>query len=190
MEAYEDVISELLRRSHRVHPERVAPLFAEQLPRLGMDDVALYLTDLEQRFLVPVPGLGLPEREPLDIDDSVGGRAFRSESTIDGEVVRAGDPATIRLWVPLLDGAERLGVLSVTAVATDVTRRRAGDVASIAAAMVVGKQPYGDGLVRTRRLREVQIAAELRWDSLPPLTYGNELVQIERAPGTGLRDCR
>jgi hypothetical protein len=178
MASYEDVISELLRQSHRVHPERVAPLLAEQLTGLGMIDAAVYLTDLEQRLLVPVPGEGLPEREPLDIDDSLGGRAFRTEMTVDGEVLWADDPATLRLWVPLLDGADRLGVLAVTALADEVTRRRAGDVASIAAAMVVGKQPYGDGLVQTRRLREMRIAAELRWDSRPPFTYVNDLVEI------------
>jgi serine phosphatase RsbU (regulator of sigma subunit) len=178
MDSYEAVISELIQRSHRVHPERVAPLLAEQLPRLGLDDVALYLTDLEQRLLVAVPGPGLAERAALDIDDSLGGLAFRTEQTVFGEVVGAGERPAVRLWVPLLDGAERLGVLAVTAVADEVTIRRAGDLASIAAAMVVGKQPYGDGLVNTRRTHEMQIAAELRWDSLPPLTYANDLVEI------------
>jgi hypothetical protein len=178
MASYEDVVSRLLTQSHRVHPERVAPLLAEMLPQLGMNDVALYVTDLEQRLLVPVPGAGLPKRERLDIDDSPGGRAFRTELTVESEVADGGGTGTFRMWVPLLDGAERLGVLAVTAVPDQVTRRRAGDVASIAAAMVVGKQPYGDGLVQARRLREMTIAAELRWDSLPPLTYCNDLVEI------------
>jgi hypothetical protein len=178
MEPYETVVSELLRRSHRVHPERVAPLFAEQLPQLGMNDVALYLTDLEQRLLIAVPGEGLPEREPLGIDDTAGGRAFRTETTVLATAVCPSGPPTVRMWVPLLDGAERLGVMAVTAFDDEVTHRRAGDLASIAAAMVVGKQPYGDGLVKTRRTKEMHIAAELRWDSLPPLTYANDLVEI------------
>jgi serine/threonine protein phosphatase PrpC len=178
MASYEDVISDLLKASHRVHPERIGPLLAEQLPRLGMRDVALYLADLDQQMLVCVPGEGLPERTPLSIDNTDAGLAFRTETAVDGEQVGTVDAPAIRLWVPLIDGAERLGVLAVSGVADKLLRKRAWDVASLAATMIVAKQPYGDGLVNIRRQQDMRIAAELRWDALPPLTYVNNQVEI------------
>lgn len=179
MATYEEVVSALLAASHRVHPERIAPLLADHLGQLGMADAALYLADLEQRVLMPVPGPGLPPRDPLPIDGSLAGRAFRTETPLDG--VDNGETAVggVRLWVPLVDGAERLGVMAVTVSPEDEhIRRRAKDAASIAASMLVSKEPYGDQLVLTRRRREMDVAAELRWDALPPLTYVDDRVAI------------
>jgi serine phosphatase RsbU (regulator of sigma subunit) len=176
---YEEAISELLEASHRIHPEHIVPMLAKHLPRLGMEDIGLYLADLEQRELVPVPGAGQTAQEPLSIDGTIGGRAFRSETPIDGS--DGGDPSgtKVRLWVPLVDGAERLGVLAVTVDRSDDrVRQRARNAATIAAAMVVGKQPYGDQLVLVRRRKDMDLAAELRWDSLPPLTYVDDRVAI------------
>lgn len=173
MASYEDAISDLLAASHRIHPERIAPLLAEHLPRLGMEHVALYLADLEQRVLVPVPGDGPADRDPLSIDGTLGGRAFRTETMLDGaDGADGADVADVagtrvRLWVPLIDGAERIGVMAVTVENPDERlRRRARNAASIAAAMIVGKQPFGDQLVLIRRRQPMELAAEMRWDSL------------------------
>lgn len=177
--SYEEVVSGLLEASHRVHPERVASLLAEHLPRLGMDDVAVYLADLDQRSLVPLDGEGLPDREVLSIDGTLAGRAFRTETPLNGADTGTSTPGATRLWVPLVDGSERLGVLAVTVAEPDeLTRRRARSAASIAAAMIVGKLPYGDKLAMVRRRHDMDVAAELRWDSLPPLTYVNDRVAI------------
>lgn len=179
MGTYEDEISALLEASHRIHPEHIVPLLAKHLPRLGMEDLALYLADLEQRLLIPIPCAGHPARESLSIDGTLAGRAFRTETTVEG--LDADDPSgtTARLWVPLVDGAERLGIVAVTVDGSDDrVRQRARNAATIVASMVVGKQPYGDQLVLTRRRKDMDLAAELRWDSLPPLTYVDDRVAI------------
>jgi serine phosphatase RsbU (regulator of sigma subunit) len=70
-------------------------------------------------------------------------------------------------------------VVSTTVVeANDLTRSRAMHMASITAALVVSKSAYGDNLVLTRRLRDMDLAAEMRWSMLPPLTFTNDRVAV------------
>jgi len=51
-------------------------------------------------------------------------------------------------------------------------------VASIAAELIVSKSCFGDNLVLACRLRDMDLAAELRWATLPPLTYTRDRVAI------------
>ncbi|MCU1488621.1 MAG: protein serine/threonine phosphatase [Acidimicrobiaceae bacterium] len=177
MPSYEDVISALLTATHRLHPERIVALLASCLSQLSMTDMVLYLADSEQRVLVPLDGDG-PNRPPLSIDDSAAGRAFRTETAVETPLTAPPEPGAVRLWAPVVDGAERLGVLAVTAVPGERLRRRLHDVATIAATLVVAKLPYGDALVVACRRRPMDLAAELRWDSLPPLTHVNDQIEI------------
>ena len=166
----EAVIGSLLERAHRLAPDDVAPTVAEHLAFLGMRDAALYLVDLAQRLLLPLgPG------EPLDIDASVPGTAFREEQVRQEPSPGAG----IRLWLPMMDGADRVGVLGLTvAEADEVTVERAHHLASLAAGLVVSKSVFGDHLVLARRLRDTDLAAEMRWSMLPPLTFTNDRVAV------------
>ncbi len=156
---------------------------AERLALLGIRDVAIYLADVDQRDLVALSGYGIPTRPSLGIDSTLAGRAFRNEevTTVRGGLTEAAasDVGGHRLWVPMIDGSERLGVLGVTVDRIDdLTIRRLGDVASLAAALVVSKMPYGDHILRTRRTQPMNLAAEMRWDQLPALTYVNPQVAI------------
>ena len=118
----------------------------------------------------------LGAEEPLDIEHSLAGQAFRTQQTL-REPAAAGEGT--RLWVPLLDGADRVGVMTVTvAVADDGTERRARHMASIAAELIVSKSAFGDHLLLARRLRDMDLAAEMRWAMLPPLTFTNDRVAV------------
>jgi len=150
-------------------------MVARELALLGMTDVVLYVVDFEQHLLVPVPGDGLPLEVPLDIDSTIAGQAFRTERLIE-EPTPGGHQ---RMWIPIVDGSERLGILAATvATADDVLRRRARHVAAVVASMLVSKQLYGDRIELTRRLRPMHLAAELRWTMLPPLTYVDDRVSV------------
>jgi len=163
------VLGSLLEASHRLPPDEVPPTVASHAAAMGMADAALYLVDLDQRLLA-----GLAGEDHLEIDATVAGQAFRTE-----QVTEEPAPGGVRLWVPLMDGAERVGVLGVTIEQADAdTRRRARHVASIAAELIVSKSSYGDNLVVARRLRDMDLAAELRWATLPPLTYTSDRVSI------------
>ena len=171
----EKVIGRLLDESHRLHPDRLAPMVARELAGLGMSDVVVYVVDFEQHLLMPLPGDGLPDHDPLDIEATTAGRAFRTEQLLE----EPADDGRVRMWIPVVDGSERLGILGVTVAAVDeLLRRRARHVAAVVASMVVSKKLYGDRIELTRRLRPMDLAAELRWTMLPPLTYVNDRVAI------------
>jgi hypothetical protein len=169
-------MASLVEADHYLRPDDLAATVAEHAGRLGMADVVVYLVDVDQRLLVPVDGRGLPPQEPQDVDASIAGRAFRTEQLLE-EPAPGGDG--VRMVVPLIDGAERLGVLAFTVGQVDDTLRwRARHLASVVAAMAVSKLSYGDKLVLVRRLREMDLAAELRWSLLPPLTFSSPRVGI------------
>lgn len=173
----ETVLGRLLDESHRLHPDRLAPMVARELAALGMSGVVVYVVDFEQHLLMPLGGDGLPDQDPLDIDTTTAGRAFRAERVI--EEPAEGSGSGVRLWIPVVDGSERLGILAVTVAAVDdVLRRRARHVAAVVASMVVSKKLHGDRIELTRRLRPMDLAAELRWTMLPPLTYVNDRVAV------------
>ena len=185
-----EVLGALLEVSHRLHPDRLAEVVAREAAAFGLGDACIYVVDLDQRLLVPLRREGVPEREPLEVDATLAGRAFRTEQVLEGGVDDGDGGATVdatapgesgrrRLWVPILDGAERLGVLAVTLDGRDEALERAcRHVASVVGELIVSKSAYGDGLLMARRTREMDLAAELRWAMLPPLSFTGERVGI------------
>ena len=105
------MFQEVLRRAHLSAPEDLGRVIAEEARRIGVDSLVVYVVDYEQRTLVPVPAPDAEEDEPLSIQGTVAGRAFASTAILDVE----GDAGEgRRLWIPLLDGTERVGVLRLT----------------------------------------------------------------------------
>ena len=151
-----------------VAPDEVAGLFARHAKAMDAGEAVLYLTDYGQRVLVPLPGADVAAREPLQIDGTLGGRAFRDVAVLDGEAAGGGH----RLWLPLLDGTTRVGVMEITLDRLDETqmgfyRQLAGLIAEI----IVTKNMYGDHFKVIRRRKKMTLAAEMQWDILPPLTF-------------------
>jgi hypothetical protein len=157
-----------------LHPDDLPGHVSTCASLLGGRDATLYLVDLEQRSLQP---FGRPSAAAHDVSEpSPGaGQAYRSETTV--RVPEPGHPSETRLWVPLMDSAERLGVLAVVVPADDPVEIWTA-FASVVAETVVAKTAYGDGIVRRRRTRELSLAAEMRWSVLPPLTFTSPKVEI------------
>ena len=89
------------------------------------------------------------------------------------------DGGAQRVYVPLVDGEDRLGVLS--ALVDDASAALVEDVqllASAAAGLIVSKRHYTDGYEFARRLEPMDLAAEFRWALLPPLTLWSPRVRI------------
>ena len=167
------ILPRLIRRSTRLAPDDLAAVVADECRRGGFHEASVLLADLEQRVLTPLPpvpdGLGVQE-----VDSSVAGRAFQLERPV---VVRNGDGAAI--WMPLIDGAERLGVLYLRSPAvSDDVLARCEEVAGVVAELIVAKSQYGDTLTLARRTQAMTLKAELRWSMLPPLTFTSEHVGI------------
>jgi phosphoserine phosphatase RsbU/P len=162
----------MLEEVHLATPGQLPDVVALAARELGWA-TAMYLVDDEQRHLVPLPVAGAVGGEPLSIDGTLAGRAFR---LVEPVVAHGGDPA---VWLPLLDGTHRLGALRVTAPAgTDLTDPAVAEgcrlLAHLAGHLVAAKLPYGDALSRLTRTRERTVATELLRDLLPPLTFGCE----------------
>lgn len=163
----------LLQESHIATPDHIPAALQAAAAQLGWT-TSLYLADYEQRRLVPVPPAGTStDREPRGIDSSLAGVAFQRVRPMHSR----DDPT--RVWVPLVDGVERLGVIEVRLPpGTDPDRpeldRRMRLLALLTAHLVTVKMPYGDGLDGHRRSRPRTVAAELIWQLLPPTTFGCE----------------
>jgi serine phosphatase RsbU (regulator of sigma subunit) len=169
------LISRLLRSTTRLVPDDLAPLLREEAKACGFDSAALFLADHEQLVLVPVDPLP-DELSAQDIDTTLAGRAFQLERPVYGP---SGGEGARSLWLPLLDSAERLGVLHLRSPAwSEELQERCEDVASLVAELIVAKARYGDSLTVVRRRKEMTLAAELRWAQLPPLTFTGQRVGI------------
>ncbi|MFE9960449.1 PP2C family protein-serine/threonine phosphatase [Micromonospora sp. NPDC005299] len=165
---------DLIARSHRVPPDAVPAAVSAAVRDLGVA-VTTYLVDVEQELLRPLPEPGRPLPDPLPIDTSLPGRAYTEVR------VRTGRDG--RLWVPVVDGTVRLGLLEVRLPAgadPDDPALRDGCrmVAGLIGHLVSSKSAYGDGLVRARRSGPMAVSAELLWQLLPPLTFATDTVAV------------
>src|SRR4051794_7546254 len=181
-------IDQLVQASHVASPDELPQVVAEASSVFGGRDAIVYLADLQQRVLIPFqPDGNRPPRvgEGLGIDSTVAGRAFQFTQQFTQATPGAGgtdQPGDVLLWLPLLNGTERLGVLRMTlaaAPAEDVeAMRRLQRFASVIAELVMTKSLYGDSIVRARRTSLMTLAAEIQWSLLPPLTFVNQSVTV------------
>jgi sigma-B regulation protein RsbU (phosphoserine phosphatase) len=175
--AWRAAVVDLLARTRLARPDRLTVEVNAASAPLGVETV-IYLVDHEQRTLHPVPHPGRPPAEPQPVATTDAGDAFMHTRV----VPVPGPPGRARLWMPLLDGTERLGVLDVTAVektAGDAEFRAQCDLfAALVGHLVAGKMPHGDDLARVRRTTRMSVAGELLWHMLPPLTYACERFAI------------
>ncbi|MGW7687447.1 PP2C family protein-serine/threonine phosphatase [Streptomyces asiaticus] len=162
----ERLLGVLLDRAHEMPPQLIAPLVAEEVGRIGGRDVSILLQDYEQLVLGPLPGMRLLVGEPERIDDSQAGRAFLSATTVEHPQADG-----VRIFLPLLDGSDEVGVLAVTLSSVDDDDRRLlRRLAGLVADMLVTKNSYTDQFFRARRREPMSLAAEIQWALLPPLT--------------------
>ena len=175
MSSVTDPLSSLLRAAHLLSPADLAATVSAHGRALGIAETVLYLADYEQVTLLPLPGVGVPERQELLIEGTMAGRSFRRVEVLSGSADRGA-----RLWVPLLNGVERLGVAELTMDAAPDEECRAQILAfvSLAAELVVVNDAYSDVFARLRRRKTLSLAAEMQWELLPPLTFGTDRVVI------------
>jgi serine phosphatase RsbU (regulator of sigma subunit) len=175
----EDPIRALVRASHQLPADGVGPAVTREARRLGAREAVVYLADYAQHELVPLPGDGVPGRQTLTIDGSLAGRAFRRVHPVQAPA----HDGPVTLWLPLLDGAERMGVLEMVLPAAPTPRLEddCRSFASLVAELVVTRDAYSDVFSRLRRRRTLSLAAEIQWDLLPPLTYASDRVVITGA---------
>jgi serine phosphatase RsbU (regulator of sigma subunit) len=167
------LLGRLLDEAHVLAPADLLPLLQRELEALEFTDVVVYLVDHEQRSLVALPP---SKAEPIGIDGSLGGRVYQSASS----ALVGTDP--VRLWLPIRDGVDRLGVLLLARTAFDDDLVAAcHQLAALVAQLLLSKNQLTDDFVVARRRRDMTLGAEIRWGSLPPLTFSSEHVSVAAA---------
>ncbi len=166
----------LLHGSHLLAPDDLAATVGAHARMLGARETVLYLADYEQATLLPLPGVGVPERQELPIEGTMAGRAFRRVQVVSS----AATENTCRLWMPLLNGVERLGVAELV-----LPREPTGDqldefraFVSLIAELIVVNDAYSDVFSRLRRRKTLSLAAEMQWELLPPMSFGTDRVVV------------
>jgi hypothetical protein len=164
----------LLNATGSAPPERL-PVLAASAGRLLGVDVTVHLIDHEQRALVRLTAPASPTTgSSLSLEGTLAGRAFRTV-----QILSSDSSDRPRLWVPLVDGADRLGVLDVRLRSADelydpALRQQCGWLATLLAHLIASMAPYGDDLERPRRNQPLAPSAELIWQQLPPLTAATD----------------
>jgi hypothetical protein len=163
----------LLSAAGSAPPERLPDLTARAGRLLGVE-IVVHLIDHEQRRLVRLPARGGADDRTLGVEGTVAGRAFRTLRILSSD--REGQ---LLLWVPVLDGADRLGVLEVhlsdpADLYEPALRQQCQWLASMLGHLIASMGVYGDLLERPRRRRPLTPSAELIWQQLPPLTAATD----------------
>jgi len=164
-------------RVHQMPPHMIAPLIEQEIAIIGGRDVEVLLQDYDQMTLVPLPGGRLLVGAPLPIDESLAGRAFQTDSAIERP-----QSDGVRVFVPLLDGTDRVGVLAFTLDKVDAQDRRLSRrLAGLVADMLVTKSMYTDRFFQARRRQPLSLSAEMQWHLLPPLMMNTPQVAVAGA---------
>ncbi|MCF6507452.1 serine/threonine-protein phosphatase [Blastococcus sp. MG754426] len=170
----EALLGSLLDRAHLIPPRLVGPLIAQEIQAIGGTEIAIYLQDYDQVHLQPLEGSGLVGERVL-IDSSLAGRAFTTDTPVEEDLA----DGSVRMYLPMLDGSDRIGVLALRLPAVnDADRRLARRLAGLVADLVVTKSGYSDTFARFRTAQPMSLSAHLLRRTLPPLSMTNPDVEL------------
>ncbi|MFC0860874.1 PP2C family protein-serine/threonine phosphatase [Sphaerimonospora cavernae] len=203
LSAGERVLADLLSAARVSWPDRLADLVMDHGGPLGVRDAVIYLSDLQELVLVPLPATGTKTGGPLQgagkdgrhrgvtrIEGTVPGLAYReltvvtSEEDCDATYTAGLDSARrgCKVWLPLLDANVRLGVLELSLEHLDEhVLQRCQMLADVVALLVVNNGTYSDTFARTRRREPMQLRAEMVWAFMPGNTFVTKDVAISAA---------
>ena len=174
------VAAALLRDSHLMRPDDVAVAVGRAARPLGVSAAQIYLADLQQRSLTLLQSGAGRDGSVLPIDGTLAGRAYQTITIQTTAGTPGGQP--YQVWIPLVDGTERLGVLGLAvADVSDAMLDQYRALASLAGAIVTAKASYSDTYARTQRDREMALQAELIWATLTPRTFATDRVLLAAA---------
>lgn len=182
------MLAGLLDASHLLSIEQLPEAVREHAAHAGFTDVRIYLTDLQEDVLRPLTGKAMDaaargaaeaaEAGELPIDGTLAGQAFAMLQPLAEPRHTTGGI----WWVPLLGGAERIGVLRVTTSepgSRDLKPMRR--LAALVAMLIIAKRPHSDFYARVRRRRPMSVAAELQWNLIPPRVFTHNLLTVSCA---------
>ncbi|MEO7555174.1 MAG: PP2C family protein-serine/threonine phosphatase [Acidimicrobiales bacterium] len=161
-----------LRAAHGAEPSAVPDIVLQAAEGLGATDVVVLLVDFAQTTLEPVPDRNAHADAPHaeEVATSVAGRAFVEQ----GPVLAARTDGT-RIWVPIVEGSDRTGVLALTVPeVTDEVIGACEELGLLAGHLIATHARATDLYNLYRRRRSLSLAASMQWDLLPPLVLKSQ----------------
>lgn len=173
-----EIIGDLLRRASLTAPDLLAADVAATLHEVGGNHLVLYVVDYEQLTLQPVAiATDLLAEEPkgVSVEGTLAGRAFQLQTVVTAEVADGW-----RIWVPVRERAERIGVIEFGFhEVDDELVSLCDDLGLLVGHLVHTAGRYTDLIELRRRRRPMNLAAEMQWDMLmPPLAFTSPEVAI------------
>ncbi|MEV5604599.1 PP2C family protein-serine/threonine phosphatase [Streptomyces sp. NPDC052299] len=164
----ERLLERMLADAHASIPYRVPAVVNRCARAMGLGSATVYLVDLQQQVLVPLDD----QDDWLPVDGSKAGWTYRTVSARVEE-----DRNELVVWVPLIDGTERLGVLGVRPGTLDATRlRRCHLLAHTLALVITSKRTYSDWFISRTRTKTMHTHTEMLRAFLPPRSIGTTSV--------------
>ena len=164
------IIGDLLRRASLTPPDLLAADVANALHDAGGNHLVLYVVDYEQETLQPVALASelLPDRpKGVNIEGTMAGRSFQTQ-----QVLSAKTEGGWRVWSPVRERAERIGVLELGFPSVDdELLALCDDLGLLVGHLTHTAGRYTDLIELRRRRRPMNLAAEMQWDLLPPLSF-------------------
>jgi hypothetical protein len=169
------VLADVLARAQLMEPAALGEVLSAAARPLGIGAVRIYLADIQQSHLCPLTR-AVPPPGGLAVDVSLAGRAFR---TITPQRARTRPGCPGQLWVPLVNGADRLGVLECTVRDTgEATLGQCEVLASLAGLIIAARGACSDACARSRRSEPVALQAELVHAVTVPAAFATEEVSV------------
>jgi len=169
------LVDRILSASHTTTAAQLSTVVEEHGARIGLR-LEMFVVDYEQRTLYSLPTREKPSSTAQPVDTSLAGEVFQHLK------VKVDDRPG-RLWLPILDGTVRLGVLKVDLPADldahdRSVRHGCTTVASLLGHLIQVKTPLGDDIETVRRTRPMTPASELLWKLVSPPTFTCEDMSI------------
>jgi len=165
-----------LRAAHGADPASIPDVVLKIAMDLGATDVVVYLVDFAQQTLEPLPTRTTRAHRPQSeaVAGTMAGRAF---TVLEPALVERVDGD--RVWVPIVEGSDRTGVLAVTvAEANDVVVTSCEELGLFAGYLFATQARSTDLYTLHRRRRALSLAASMQWELLPPLVLKTERMTV------------
>lgn len=168
----QDGLAQMVDAAVRTPPSDVLGLLGLMCRLLGARTARFYVADYSLRRLQQIDRNG-HVGEPVPVLGTLVGRAFTS-----GEILASGTRPTM-VWVPLVDGTSRIGVLELEYDTWDGALPKLLEpiVTTFVMTWII-KNRYSDTSERARRSEPLSAAAEVQWDLLPPLSCSTDEIAI------------
>ncbi|MHA6783038.1 PP2C family protein-serine/threonine phosphatase [Pseudonocardia saturnea] len=174
-----DVLARIIGDGHLVVADRLAATLDDAIGEVGLT-ADLFLVDTPQLVLTSMRTVGSTQ---IDLLNTLGGRAYQLGEILGG----TGEDGTPVLWVPVLDGTDRLGIMRVGLPDHTVAAGQADDVelrrwlwvvASLMGHIIATKTVYSDRMRRWRSNGPFTPPSELLWQLLPPRTFATDRIVV------------